>query len=282
MKFATILFATFLLLGVSCKKDLLNSSNGPYITNPTSYILIRETWAGPTTNGSSFLYIYDTSHLVSKIEQYEWGTYSVNGGQIQTFYDTSYYTFEYTNGLCSKSRVQSGGAEGYYAYEYNDQKLPVKRTLYYTATNNVQSYSFYKYDNANNLVEKTDSSDKLNFKDVFTYNTSNNLVSLTDYILWSGPQKLKYDWSTFDNKVNFIKAINGLPPTYVLDNNFHSFSSSSPNNPVDESYYVPVDVNQLFTAPNLTNYAYQYNDEGLPTQMITGPWTVTFEYEKYK
>lgn len=270
------------LLSFSCRKERDCEKNESYITNPTSYLLKRQIWTGPTTNGGSFLYVYNSDHVVSRIERYQWGTYSSNGGPLQTWYDTAYYTFEYTNGLCTKWSVDEGGAKGYFVYEYNEKKLPVKRTLYYN-NHTIQSYSFYKYDNADNLIEKTDSSDKVNFRYVFTYNSSNNLTSVTDNILWSNPQqKMKYEWLAFDNKVNFIKAVNGLPSTFVWDNNYHSYSSSSPNNFIAENYYSPVNMDQPFGSPIYFNYSYEYNNEGLPTKMKYGPWLVTFEYEKYK
>jgi hypothetical protein len=270
------------LLNFSCRKVKDRSTSEPYISNPTSYVLKRQIWTGPTTNGESFLYVYNSDHLVSKIERYQWGTFSANGGPPQTWQDTAYYTFEYTNGLCTKWSIDEGGAKGYYVYEYNEKKLPVKRTLYYS-DHTVQSYSFYKYDNADNVIEMTDSTNKVDFRYVFTYNSSNNLTSVTDNILWSNPQqKIKYEWPTFDNKVNFIKAVNGLPSTFVWDNNYHSYSSASPNNVLAENYYVPVNMDQPFGLPIYYNYTYEYNNEGLPTTMKYGSWIVTFEYEKYK
>ncbi len=247
---------------------------------PGSYLLKRQIWTAPTANGGSFLYIYNSDHLVSRIERYQWGTYSVNGGQLQTFYDTSYYALEYAGNLCTKLTISDGGADGYIAYEYNDQNLPIKSTIYYS-DNTVQSYSFYKYDGLNNLIEKIDSTDKVNFRYVFSYNESNNLTSVVNYILWPNPQrKVKYEWVAFDTKVNFIKAVNGLPITFRWNNNYHSYSSSSPNNILTEKYYVPVNIDEPFDSPNFTNYSYSYNEAGLPTTMSYGAWTVIFEYEK--
>src|SRR6267154_2943032 len=108
------------LISFSCKND-----DSTVIANPASYLLKRQIWTGPATNGSSFLYIYGSDHLVSRIEQYQWGNYSVNGGPMQTWYDTSYYALEYVNNLCVKFTLRDGGANGYIVYEYNDQKLPV-------------------------------------------------------------------------------------------------------------------------------------------------------------
>jgi hypothetical protein len=277
-----LLISLVIFISFSCRKDIDSGKSKAYITNPTSYILKHQIWSGPTTSGESFMYVYNSDHLISRIERYQWGTYSANGSSLQTWYDTAYYRFEYTNGLCTKWTINEGGANGYFIYEYNDGKLPVKSTLYYSDST-VQSYSLYIYDNLNNLIEKIDSSDKINFRYLFTYNNNNNLTSVTNNILWSTPQqKVKYEWLTFDNKVNFIKTVNGLPSTFVWDNNYHSYSSSSPNNFLAENYYIPVNMDQPFGSPNFTNYSYEYNKEGLPTKMWYGPWLVTFEYEKYR
>jgi len=55
------------LISFSCKND-----DSTVIANPASYLLKRQIWTGPATNGSSFLYIYGSDHLVSRIEQYQW------------------------------------------------------------------------------------------------------------------------------------------------------------------------------------------------------------------
>jgi hypothetical protein len=131
------------------------------------------------------------------------------------------------------------------------------------------------------LVEKTDSSDKVNFRYVFTYTDNNNLESVTNYILWS-QRKAKYEWLSFDDKINFIKAVNGLPPTFMWDNNYNAYSSSSPNNYISLNYYAPINIDQPFGAGYFENNSYEYNDEGLPVKLFSGPWVVTFQYEKYK
>jgi len=264
----------------SCRKkyDFVDGNN----QNPTSYILKKETWSGSTTNGEAFAFFYNNDRLVSRIERYQWGTYSVNGGPPQTWYDTSYYTFEYVNGLCKKSNVKDGGADGYFVYEYNNKNLPVKRTCYHQ-DNTIQYYTLYKYDTADNLIEKVDSSIAVNYRSVCTYDNDGNLLSLIYYQLWSTPQKKsKYEWPTFDHKVNFIKAVNGLPVTIALDNGYGSYSSLSPNNFQSENFYPPVDIDQPFTSPISYSYSYEYNNEGLPVKIIDGPWTISFEYEKYR
>jgi hypothetical protein len=119
----------------------------------------------------------------------------------------------------------------------------------------------------------------VNFRTVFTYNNNNNLTSAVNYILWSQPQqKTKSECLSYDNKINYISAVNGLPRTF----NHGGSWSFSLNNYIDRNYHTPVDINQPFSPASYTSNSYQYNEEGLPTKMFSGPWTVTFEYEKYK
>jgi len=268
----TILFVAALITAYSCTKE--PDGSPAKIQNPTSYILKRQTWSGVPSNGLSVAYFYNSDHLISRIEKYVWGI---------GFADTSYSTFEYENGRCRKRTEYDGYARaypyGYFIYEYNKDDLPVKRT--YHSDSAVEFYTFYKYDNANNLIEKFDSSHSVDFRHVFSYNGDNNLVKVIDYILWSSPQqKSQREWSSFDNKVNFIKAVNGLPSPD--DNNVGEFSSSSPNNYVIEAAYDQIDIDQPFGQPRFYNYTYEYNEEGLPVKITEIPWIVTFEYEKYK
>ena len=140
-----IIFTPLLIIFFSCKKNIPVVNSQPYITNPTSYILKREIWSGPATNGQSFLYSYNEEHLVTTIEQFTWYTYSRNGGPLERFYDTVYNSFEYTNGLCTKWMLPNG----YLLYEYNELKLPLKCTSYqmeYIGHYRVQNYSLFNYD----------------------------------------------------------------------------------------------------------------------------------------
>lgn len=262
----------------SCKKQN-DVPAGITTGNPTSYILKKQTWSGPATNGQSFVYSYSSNHLVSKIERYQWGTMSENGGPVHIWHDTTSETFEYNGNLCTKWIVNAGP---YYTFDYNEHGQVSKRS-FYQPDNKVYATSFYKYDALGNLVERTDSSQQVDFKYLLNYNADNNLTEVTCEILWSTPQqKAKYEILSFDDKTNFTKAINGLPPVCMFDNNYHAYSSTAPNNFVDVKYYGPVNMEQPFSSPSSSYYTYQYNEEGLPLTMQYGEWVVTFEYEKYK
>ena len=279
-KYSILFIFLITMFFISCKKDNndIKTSNSQ---NPTSYLLKRQTWTGSVSNGQSILYVYNGDNLVSKIEKYEWGTYSTNGGTIQTWYDTTFYSFEYTNGLCTKWIVgKEGTQQNYFVYEYNNDKMPVKLT-YYSTDNIALSYYLYKYDNSNNLIQKIDSTQKVEYRYEYSYDSDNNLASLIEYTIGSNPQrKSKYEWLTYDKKVSFLRTVNGLPVTFGSD--FDNPLFSSPNNYLSEKYYTPVNIDQSFGTPEFRNATYEYNDEGLPTKMSDSGWIVNFEYQKYK
>jgi hypothetical protein len=281
-RYAFIVILSVNLFLAGCTKD--NNFMNAYIQNPTSYLLTKEEWTGPSSNGESFFFFYNDYNLVTKVERCQWGTVSVNGGPAEMWYDTADYFIEYSNGLASKVTMEEGGSLAYLIYEYDNGHLPTKRTIY-LPDGSVQQYSSYTYNDSDNLTEKIDYKDADLFRYEFTYNGDNNLTSVTDYILWSNPQqKMKYEWSDFDDKVNWIKTVNGLPPTFVWDNNFGAYSSSSPSNNKNQNYFPPIDINQPFDNISFSPVycSYEYNDEDLPTKMYSGPWVVLFEYEKYK
>ena len=270
----------------SCKKP-----DHQYNTTPaTSYLLIEETWSGPVTNGQRFTFSYNSDNEVIKIEHWQWA------GPTEPPYDTTfpgyeYTNYEYTNGLATKS-WDNGDPKSYYLYNYN-KGLLINRTSYTTVDisndslspvfqdNTPVRYWSYIYDSQNHLKEMRDSGEnRMNYSEQYTYNDSGNLVKLINYEYDGNTmplKKLKYEWTSFDEKINFLKAINGLPAS---DGNFGGVSVFSLNNQVSVNYNYYIDINQPFGVPNTTGYTYEYNDEGLPTKMVTGPRIVTFKYKK--
>ena len=274
---SSILFAILLVL-VSCKKEAsppLQPSN-----NPTSYLLKKMTFDHTSaTNGESFYFSYNSNNLVIEVKRVEWGGGMING--TPQWYFTTTYSFAYNGTLPMLCTIkENGDIRTYLEYFYQADRI-YKRICKYP-DGSIQYYTFYSYDGSGRVKEAIDSSDKVNFKHVLEYNT--NLTTSTTYVLWSNPQtKSKTEYSSFDDKVNFIKAVNGLPPTADWDNfNLHSYSSPSPNNMGREQHFWDVDINKDYEVPSTMEYSYQYNDEGLPIKMQYGGWTVTFEYQKYK
>jgi len=277
-----------ILLICSCRKQ-----PPPAPSFRTSSLLTRITWSGPATNGLSYLFSYNNEGLVSKVTNTAWGTFQING--IQSMWkDTSYTYFEYSNGRVSKS-WGSGFSSAYFRYQYDNKGLLTKR-IYYSSVrvgpdsatavlvNDVPVHFYsYLYDDKENLSEMVDSSQgQVNFRYVFDYNEHNDLISCTNF--WyngtSTPQqKEKYEWSDFDDKINFMAAVHGLPATFQWDNNYISYSSSSPNNFGVQRYYLPVKADEAFKGYCLYEWYYQYNNDGLPIKITNNPWTITLEYK---
>jgi hypothetical protein len=263
----------------------------PYNIKPaTSSLLIEETWSGPVTNGQRFTFSYNSSNEVMKIEQWQWQ------GPTEPRYDTTlpqyqYTNYEYSNGLATKS-WNNGDPKSYYLYNYT-KGLLTNMIFYTTVDISVDSlshvfrdntpirYCSYVYDSQNHLKEMRDSSKNgMNYSEEYSYNDSGNIVKLINYQYGGNAvplKKLKYEWTSFDQKINFQKAINGLPATAV---NFGGASVFSSNNQVSVNYNYYTDFSQPFGLPDTVGYTYEYNDEGLPTKMVTGPWIVTFKYKK--
>ena len=167
----------------------------------------------------------------------------------------------------------------YYDYTYTGDQI-TKKTIKF-ANQSIQGYILYTYNSDDKLIEAVDSTNKVNFRHLFEYN--NNLTTVTTYNVGTNPQKKsKKEYSNFDTKVNYIKAVNGLPVIFPWDNfGIGPYSSSSPNNYGLEKHFWDVDINASFGTPTTMNFSYEYK-EGLPVKMYYGGWTVTFEYQKYK
>lgn len=274
MKWQSALFIFWIPIVFSCRKEVPQGNVAPKITNPTDYLLESITWSGPTTNGQSQLFFYNSDNLVSSLETIQWccGT--------TTMADTTYEYFQYSNGLCKKVTVSGTfSGNGSIIYEYNDRGLPEKATTY--ARDRFQSIDLYEYDLADHLIRVTDSSWEINFTYSYSYDNQGNPTTLS--ILDVPGQKInRYQWTSFDDKVNFAKAINGLPPGCANLDRYNFYSTSSPHNYLSYNYYYHVDISQPSGSPWTVENKFQYNEEGLPTQMLSGSWIVTFKYRKYK
>src|SRR5215471_9095075 len=131
-KYSPLLFLSTTILFNCCEKNsgITNRYDNVVTDNPTSYLLVSEDWSGPSTNGESISFFYNDQNLVTKIGRYQWGTYSVNGGPLQTWYDSSYSYYEYTDGLATKITSSENGGGSYIIYVYNNDRLPIERIIY--------------------------------------------------------------------------------------------------------------------------------------------------------
>ena len=210
------------------------------------------------------------------MERYNWGTFSTNRGPIQKWHDTSYTTFEYKNGLCYKINTIEDFGRAHRLYEYNALKLPAKATTY-NFGGQLQDYTYYKYDDKDNLNEKTRVSNQTTtYRWEYSYDERRNMTREVAYALWSNPQaKIKSEWSQFDDKINYTRAVNGLPIDWI----FHPNSVSPTNN---RQRHSQVNITEPFNLPYENFSTYEYDSVGLPIREYSGSWIVTYEYEKYK
>lgn len=281
MKHLRLLSICFLLFGLlSCKKDCNTEAINTIDNNPT-YLLTKTTsehLAG--TNGEIFLFNYNSENQISQIKRIQWVFGASNVQPVQKWYDTTTYSFIYSNNLPVRCIIKENTGSWFYDYEYQGNQI-IKRTIKY-ADGSIQGYTRYSYNAEGKLLEAAEFTDKINFRHSIVYD--NQMVTIIKYTLWSSPQKKsKTEYSNFDSKVNFIKAVNGLPVSYTWDCfNIGSYSSSSPQNFGFQQHYWDVDIDKEFGAPSSTTNSYEYNQEGLPTKMYYAGWTVTFEYQKYR
>ena len=285
----SILLYLIILLLCGCGSDPVTSPTSSTLSNPTTLLLKKKVWeTAANTNGSTILYFYNDKNLISEIQRIQWGTGSVNGGPMEIWVDTSYQFFEYDNNnraiksIYSDYPLSKGYPSSYREYEYQDELL-IKHTVFYPDYR-VFEINSYTYDVNNNLIETvtTRHSGEV-FKHKMEYTDNGNLKTITRFTLWKNPhKKRKYEYSNFDSGVNFIKAVNGLPITFIWNNNHGSYCSTCPNNYIRSEYYPDVDIDQEYKAPRDYLRTYEYNEEGLPVRLRDGSATVTFEYERYR
>lgn len=287
-KYTCLLISVFFLL-MGCRKSMTSAPAG-FSQNPTSYELVSEVWSGPVTNGQSYLFTYDDStHLLTSYKRIQWGQggYNITDSgnfPLPGFSDTSYFHLTYSDGRISRLYSSDGGAQGYAAFEYNSKGWLVKSTNYFL-NGQPQDYVYlYSYNDKGQVtgMRETNTS-TLNFHYTFAYDNNGNLVKEVDSTLYTHPPLIYMtEYSDYDNKVSSIRALNGYGTTYAGDYNLGSGSSIPSNNVGSASYYTNTNGSPDFGPPSTVLYNYQYNDEGLPVQIQSGPWTITLQYKKYK
>jgi hypothetical protein len=274
MKRQTAIPFLLLFFMLSCRKETPQVDAMPAISNPTDYLLMTQTWTAPTSNGLSYILTYNDQNLLADAEEIQWWGGSVSNG------DTSYVHFEYTNGLCRKLTQTHNGSTGSVLYEYNGKGLPVKAVFY--NSNEYYKTDKYQYDSADRLLRVIDSSWQINFIYEYSYDDQGDpdmeiASNITD------SSKTKYEWSSYDDKINYIRAINGLPRGYLLTGDFTGNFASMPHNVLTNNYTTTVfpyssDVPGTWQ----TQYQYEYNEQGLPTRIFENTWIITNTYRQYK
>jgi len=276
---ALLAFSTTFL---SCQKEVtINQPNLDVANrNPTSYLLRRINTEN-ATNGQHFTFAYNADHQVVEMKRIQWGYGPINVTPIEKWYDTTTYRIAYQGGLPVKCTLSDRfGLVRIFEYSYKGQQLSMRIQKF--DENTIDRYDLYHYDSAGRLTEIVDSSNQVDFRYKFEY--QGNLTAVTTYNLQYTPQKKsKTEYENFDTKVNYIRAVNGLPETHNSDGmNIGAYSSFSPNNYSVQKHYWDVEMNQSFNTPTVSTYTYEYNDQGLPVKKKSGGTTWTFEYQKYK
>ena len=254
--------------------------------NPTSYELLSIVWSGPPPTavgvapsfGQAVYFTYDNNHLLTDYRRLDWGGDSLPSPNPP---DTNVYTYhlEYTNGQVSKVDYNDGGiafSQDEYYYNANGQVSSVRE---YHA-NIIGMTTDYQYDNrGNRILESRSSGGQLQVRLAYVFDNDNNLTSRTDSSLWpSQKQVARTVYAAHDDKVNFLKAINGFPG----DGNVEFYPLTSPHNGTSQISYPAVNTGQPFGAGAQQTFSYEYNDEGLPTTIRTGAQVITLTYRRYR
>ena len=207
---------------------------------------------------------------------------SINGQDTITtpgFIDTGYYHLEYQRGRVYRQYVNDQ-SEGYWSYTYDASGRLVNTETYYMngqPAYYTEVYSYNAQGEANDMKIYGENPAPA-FHYVFNWDTFGNLAMETDSTLGSNPGDFlvyEYTYDAYDQQVNFLRTINGYPMTFTNSSNFWSGSSLSPHNFQSEVWRYPG------PAQSIQPYRYIYNSAGLPTQIQTGPWTVTLRYQTY-
>jgi hypothetical protein len=274
-----------LLLLFACSRTA-PSSPIAITQNPTSYELLSIVWSGPPPNtvgiaptfGQAVYFTYNSNNLLTDYRRLDWGGDSIPSSGPP---DTNYYNYhlEYTNGLVSRMDHPYSGGESWniYTYNTNAQVLSVKG---YTAGNIFNTETDYQYDShGNRVLEAYSDGGQLLYHITYVFDNNDNILSKTDSTLWSTQNQVaRTVYNGFDNKVNFLKAINGFPG----DEAIYWYPLTASNNPTSQISYPAVFTGQPFGAGIPQTFSYEYNDEGLPTIIRTGSQVITLTYRKFR
>jgi hypothetical protein len=258
---------------ISCTKDDVTGIVGIEKGNPTSYLLEQLTYVERDGSNSAHHYFqYDSSDQVTEIKGVSW-----KNGRYEIIFT---YRFEYVNQLAVKCRLNADLGSSITDYDYIGDHVS-KQTRRLT-DGTFQDSTVYEYDSDGKPVETIVYTDKVAKRSQYTYDK--NIITRKTYIFNNSPQeKYKIEYSGFDNKINFIRTINGLPKIFVGDD-FSFFLSTTPaiGNHTIMKYYANVRLNENYGVFDTYKNSYEYNEEGLPTKMHFDGFTIIFKYRKYK
>lgn len=249
-------YLCLLLLAVACTRP---SSPVPASTaNPTSYLLARETWFLQDSVGWAYVYNYDSAtHLVTSAEQLNFNSWSC---------DTTLYTFSYEQGRAV--RISYSGGHVDYQYGGNGR---VSRVI--TVSDPADTVSDVSY-----LIDQAERIDEVRFTGApydirYTYDNQGDMTSCGST-----------QFTSYDAGVNYAKTINGLPEQIDGASHWDVFSSTEPHNPLVLKLFGHDSTVAGYPIVSLgeVQYAYTYNDAGLPLTRDDGTDHVVFDYVKYR
>ena len=267
MRNAYPLLAALLLVIAGCKKE--SKTTDGLTANPTNLQLVSMAWSFPALHFS-----YDPgTHLLTG---YSGGYALLRGGLDSPFVHLVYsqgqlsclYSEEFADDTTSFHYNTEGWPdtitkkEGLWVgppsalveatlvqtIRYNGSGQPADSYVYTTGPDTTIDHYTFSYDNNGDLTRAVDSN-------LTAHPVS---VSITTY-------------TGYDNKINFIRALNGFPATDLFDRKLGVWYTFSPNNVGTITKNDSVAV----------SYTYRYNSAGLPTTIIYGQDTVALTYQQY-
>jgi hypothetical protein len=267
--FIFFITAGLVMAAVGCKKA---SAPPPanYDQNPTSYELVSIiTTSGSLVSGFSFT--YDTTNLLSSYRQFAYSTsptYVIPGDSLP--YTCS---FVRNNGVVTEKNCvwASTGNVTTTTYQYNSDGQNISTKSFVQVPNYTSDtlVTLYTYDSRGNLTTVRYQGEDADTY-IVTYDPENNISAVTE------PQYGEAVFGPYDDKINYMRAINGLLPTERLNLVAPCLPSYCPNNPTKAAY--------SYTVSPLATMSYQYNETGLPVSIAYGqnsPTTI-LTYRKYK
>ncbi len=266
-----IVITTAIVLLSACKKQPTVYTNPD---NPTNYVLKKLTFA---SSDDSEIYIcnYDAAYRLQRIDWSKWQQGSNNG--------TASFSFDYAGNLCTKITYAYSSNPYIYAYNYTYNG---NRQLTWCSVSglSIYDYRYYGYDGAGSMNTLTDSSGNGLAQTTYTYDTNKNLATQPHYYGGhNGPQYSKTIFYAYDDKVNFMKTINGIPPDFTLQyyTDF-TFNLLSTNNISSFTSYSLASLAGPAYDSLSSNYSYEYTAAGLPAKVTNRDAKALFEYEKFR
>jgi hypothetical protein len=227
-----------------------------------------------TTQAEYFYMTYDSStHLLTSFKRIQ----ITNSPST----DTTNYQLIYSQGRVSNMIMtdRDGGGNGVYGYHYNSKGW-LDTVWVIDGTSEA-----FKYNNKGEPTDVYEFNNGLTvwYHSTFAYDSSGNLSTEVDSSLYDVPLLVQTtNYTQYDNAVNYIKTINGYPPTWSWDNNFGIASSFSPNNNIAYTFQSSPSSNDPNGIIDPVGFSYEYNEAGLPARIVSGPFTTILTYQKYK